>query len=85
MSNDFTRPVCNQTCSRKIPEPVMWLMRAASGYLGSGVYALNRAASAGVRVKCEGVADGCGLFANAAVEPSKMMLRKSATRIDLTR
>jgi len=63
----------------------MWLMRAASGYLGSGVYALTRAASAGVRVKGADVADGCGLFPSAIIEPSDMMPRQSATRIDLTR
>ena len=50
----------------------MWLMRAASGYLGSGVYALTRAPSAGVRVKGADVADGCGLFPSAIIEPSDM-------------
>jgi hypothetical protein len=85
LSSDLTRPVCSETCNRKIPAPWMRPARAPFGYWIRGVYAPTRAASAGVSVMCRGAGDGRGVFAKAAIQPIKMRPRQSAARIDLTK
>jgi hypothetical protein len=47
-SSEATVPLARVRRSRKMPEPVMRCRRAATGYSGCGVYALNRRACAGV-------------------------------------